>query len=401
MVRDKRMDRRQGVSDVGERILGAVQDAIDSGNFGQLNYMVQNTADTALREIRSKTGEELERLQANIRSGYTPEVLRSKRLPRRYFQKKGKPLGVLLTLFGGMGFLAFGCTACFSLVGLLVEPEGSIAVVFVFFAVFTLIFLNIMKIGKRMQKRLRLAERYVKLLQDTMYMEIEDLAARVGQDVKKVRRNLKDMLKAGLFPEGHMDTAGTLFVMTDEIWEQYLTIQKALKQPKPENIIVEEPVSKPEESEEPSEAEAIEAEGLLYQDKLRELNTKISGEVVSNKMYQMDYLLQRIFAVIKEHPVQCAKMYKFMDYYLPTTVKLLESYADFERAGIQTEHIQSAKTEIEKTLDSINEAFEKLLDEMYQNAAFEAAADAKVLKTILAQDGYMRSEFSAEAGKEG
>ena len=62
--------------------------------------------------------------------------------------------------------------------------------------------------------------------------------------------------------------------------------------------------------------------------------------------------------------------------------------------------------EIEKTMETINQAFGKLLDDMYQDAAFEAAADAKVLKTVLAQDGYMKSEFITEtqdffAAKEG
>ena len=54
------------------------------------------------------------------------------------------------------------------------------------------------------------------------------------------------------------------------------------------------------------------------------------------------------------------------------------------------------KEEIEKTMDTINDAFEKLLDDLYQNAAFEASADARVLKTVLAQDGYMKSDFEKQ-----
>lgn len=82
-----------------------------------------------------------------------------------------------------------------------------------------------------------------------------------------------------------------------------------------------------------------------------------------------------------------------MEYYLPTTVKLVESYAEFDSAGVEGENIRTAKEEIEKTMDTINDAFEKLLDDLYQNAAFEASADARVLKTVLAQDGYMKSDL--------
>ena len=60
------------------------------------------------------------------------------------------------------------------------------------------------------------------------------------------------------------------------------------------------------------------------------------------------------------------------------------------------EQVNDAKEEIEKTMDTINEAFEKLLDDLYQNAAFEASADARVLKTVLAQDGYMKSDFEKQ-----
>ncbi len=398
MVRDERMDRRQDITGVGEQILGAVQDAIASGDFGKINQMVQYTADTALSEIRNQVGEGLERLQARPRAGYMPQVRWRGQVPRRYFHKRGKSLGVLLTLFGGLGFAFFGLTACLLLMGFLVDPDSSLIVVMVFFALFSVGCASAMKTGGRIRKRLRLAERYVKVLRDTMYMEVEDLALRVGQDAKKVRKYLKEMMRIGMFPEGHMDAKGTLFVLSDEVWEQYLAVQKSWKQKEYEQ---QEPVVPQEEREELSEEEAIEEEGMQYLDKLRELNTRIQKEEISNKLYQLDYLLQRIFAVLRDHPAQCPKMNKFMEYYLPTTVKLVESYADFDKAGIQGEQILSAKTEIEKTLQSINEAFEKLLDDMYQNAAFEAAADAKVLKTILAQDGYMKSEFSASAGKEG
>lgn len=391
------MDRRKELLDVGERIRGAVQDAIDSGDFGRINYMVQDTARTALQEIRYQVGEGLERLQAGPRVGYVPKVRKNKRLPRQYFQRKGKPVGVLMTIFGGFGLFFFGLTFFLLLFGFLVDPDSSVAVALIFFAGFAAASIGLLKAGRRIRERLKWAERYAKILKDTMYMEVEELAARVGQDVRRVRRNLKDMLKVGVFPEGHMDTKGTLFVLNDEVWEQYLMAQKSWQQKEQ----TEQEVSAAEEPELLLEEQEMEAEGLIYMDKLRQLNTRISGEVISNKLYQLDYLLQRIFVVIKEHPGQASKMQKFMEYYLPTTVKLVESYADFDKAGIRSEHIQSAKTEIEKTLDSINDAFEKLLDELYQNAAFEAAADAKVLKTVLAQDGYMKSEFSADAGKEG
>ena len=140
----------------------------------------------------------------------------------------------------------------------------------------------------------------------------------------------------------------------------------------------------------------IEKDGQAYMERLRELNIQIPGEVISNKLYKLDYLLKRIFQTLREHPEKSDQMRRFMEYYLPTTVKLVESYAEFDSAGVEGENIRTAKEEIEKTMDTINEAFEKLLDDLYQNAAFEASADARVLKTVLAQDGYMKSDFEKQ-----
>ena len=136
-------------------------------------------------------------------------------------------------------------------------------------------------------------------------------------------------------------------------------------------------------------------------ERLRRLNDEIPGEAVSNKLYQLDELLSGTFALLREHPEKRSQMRKFMDYYLPTTVKLVEAYAQFDRAGVEGENIQNAKAEIEKTMDTINGAFEKLLDDLYREEAFEAAADAKVLKTVLTQDGFVQDNpFRPDSEKE-
>ena len=80
-------------------------------------------------------------------------------------------------------------------------------------------------------------------------------------------------------------------------------------------------------------------------------------------------------------------MYKFMDYYLPTTLKLVQAYDEFERISQPGEDVLEAKREIEATLDTINLAFTELLNKLFKNAAYDAAADAQVLQTMLAKEG--------------
>jgi 5-bromo-4-chloroindolyl phosphate hydrolysis protein len=76
-----------------------------------------------------------------------------------------------------------------------------------------------------------------------------------------------------------------------------------------------------------------------------------------------------------------------MDYYLPTTIKLLQAYEEMDRQPIQSEKINSSKREIEQTLDTLNDAFTKLLDTIFQEKAWDVSSDISVLNTILAQEG--------------
>ncbi|MBO4292151.1 MAG: 5-bromo-4-chloroindolyl phosphate hydrolysis family protein, partial [Lachnospiraceae bacterium] len=96
------------------------------------------------------------------------------------------------------------------------------------------------------------------------------------------------------------------------------------------------------------------------------------------------------------HPEQMGRMQKLMEYYLPTTLKLVEAYVDFEKVEKPGQDIVAAKAEIQKTLGIINEAFEELLNNLFQDAVFDATTDAQVLQTMLSREG-LRREMSAEA----
>ncbi|MEG2373131.1 MAG: 5-bromo-4-chloroindolyl phosphate hydrolysis family protein, partial [Niameybacter sp.] len=104
-------------------------------------------------------------------------------------------------------------------------------------------------------------------------------------------------------------------------------------------------------------------------------------------------IIVKIFDSVERNPKYTGDMRKFMEYYLPTTLKLVKAYGEFERVDIQGENITTAKKEIEETLDTINEAFEHFLDDLYQEAAFDVTTDAEVLQSMLARDGWTETDF--------
>ena len=142
------------------------------------------------------------------------------------------------------------------------------------------------------------------------------------------------------------------------------------------------------------------AEGMECIRKLRDLNNRIPGEAISSKLFCLENLLKDIFDRVREHPEQMHKMHKLMDYYLPTTLKLVESYEEFNRVSSPGPEILEAKSEIENTLDTINQAFKELLGSLFQDAAFDATTDAQVLKTMLAKEGLTREMEYVTLGRD-
>ena len=127
--------------------------------------------------------------------------------------------------------------------------------------------------------------------------------------------------------------------------------------------------------------------------KIHESNDAIPGEEISVKIAKMEEIIDRIFQRAEAHPEIVPDLKKMMDYYLPMTVKLLDAYEEMDGQPVQGENITNSKKEIEATLDTLNEAFAKLLDSVFQDIAWDVSSDISVLQTMLAQEGLTGNEF--------
>ena len=83
-------------------------------------------------------------------------------------------------------------------------------------------------------------------------------------------------------------------------------------------------------------------------------------------------------------------------YYFPSVLKLLKVYEDVEKQPVQGENIRKTKKEIEDSLDTMNQALEKLFDEMFQNVAMDISSDIQVLEVMLKQDGLTEDGIHAD-----
>ena len=296
-----------------------------------------------------------------------------------------RAMGILFTTLGIALTLMFGITALtLGIVSIFVSSLASkMDTVLMIFLPATAISLIMAIWGNYMRKKIKRFRSYVKTLNGKPYGTIKDLAKSVRKPEKFVRKDLKKMIKKQMFLEGHLDKRETCLIASDEAYDQYLAAEKNAEQIQKE--AAEDPRKKLSE-----EAKKVIEEGDRYIEEIRRSNDAIPGVEVSNKMYHLENVIRRIFQRVEQHPELINDLHKFMDYYLPTTMKLLKAYEELDKQDVEGENIKTAKQEIENTLDTINTAFENLLDSFYKDTAWDVSTDISVLKTMLAQEGPYR-----------
>ena len=200
------------------------------------------------------------------------------------------------------------------------------------------------------------------------------------------------MISKGWFLQGHVDKQETCLITSNETYRQYEETQKALEQRSAEEAQKRRRESEKQSRINPQVQEVLD-KGEAYIKKIHASNDAIPGEEISAKIAKMEQIVEQIFQRAEEHPEIIPDLKKMMDYYLPMTVKLLDAYEEMDRQPIQGETIRASKKEIEDTLDTLNEAFAKLLDSVFQDTAWDVSSDISVLHTMLAQEGLTVNDF--------
>ena len=156
-----------------------------------------------------------------------------------------------------------------------------------------------------------------------------------------------------------------------------------------DSVPTPEPEPAPEPKPQPAKASkktyAEELERILNE--LYQLNVQIKDEGVSRKIDRIGTLTAGIFRVVIEKPEREQDVRTFMNYYLPTTLKLLRSYDLLEDQTYQSQNIVESRRKIENVLDMLITAYEKQLDRLFRNDALDIATDIDVLETMMAGDG--------------
>lgn len=298
------------------------------------------------------------------------------------------------------GYTIAGCLLIGGLItgvtGMLLGAGVGVSVALSIQVILLVVFTALGITGTKLLSRVKRFQTYIEELQGREYGNVKDLALRVQKKEKFVVKDLETMIRKGWFLQGYLDEQKACLMTSREAFEQYQELMAQARQQKAREQETKERQKADADRRaglDPKVQEVIEA-GNAYIRKIRECNDAIPGEVVSEKMSRMELLTKRIFARVEQNPEVVTDIRRLMEYYLPTAVKLLEAYEELDAQPVQGENILSSKKEIEDTLDTLNIAFEKLLDDLFQETAWDVSSDISVLKTMLAQEGLTKNDFS-------
>ena len=163
----------------------------------------------------------------------------------------------------------------------------------------------------------------------------------------------------------------------------------APEQPQPKQA---EKKPEPQPEPEPEEKLPPELQSVIYQGKraiadIRRLNDEIPDERISAQIDLIERLTAQIFDCVRKNPKKLSQIRQFLNYYLPTTIKLMEQYVTLQNPSLKTENITEGMQKIEDLLDKVIIAFQRQLDALFEADVVDITADIRVMEQMMASEG--------------
>lgn len=224
--------------------------------------------------------------------------------------------------------------------------------------------------GLRMKSTRKLERLLDKVVGERDNISLPELFAAAGVDAARGRAAVESAIEHGYFgADAYIDN-------------------------RTDTLVVRGAAPQPPRPAEPAPAPAPEDQYAALQRQLRQANDAIPDPVMTAKISRLEDVSTRIFALAKKDPDKKAQLQKFMDYYLPTALKLLNTYAQLSAQDVQGSNITEAKQSIERSMDLLITAFENQLDKLFASDALDVSTDIAALEGMLNLDGLTGGDFA-------
>ena len=329
-----------------DEITAKVKDALKAIDVANIKRDFNYKAEDTINQFKSKF------------SDYTHLDKKTKNNVEMYINRKppGRVSGIVCIVFGAVGISLYGISLLsFTIVNII---SGGIIGTSVFVLLFLLFIISIAVLlkGLNLKKRVDRFKRYVRIMDRRTYISIRDLSKLSKQKERFLIKDLEKMIDMGMFYQGHIDEEKSHFMITDEVYNDYLN----LKRQEIENKNKEQRLEEEVESSYGKDVQSTLKVGRDYIKEIKSVKNELYREEISMKLDKLSNVSEEILKQIEKNPKKVEEVNKFINHYLPITLKLINSYEELNSQALQGENIQKAKIEIEESIDLINKAFENL-----------------------------------------
>jgi hypothetical protein len=373
-----------------------IKESMRTGDFKGIDHdiggVVSDTVELAIHEVQKTIGSIQYNLKQQNNTKHEPPrdttyvrveqpVKKTKKSNITFaYNPIGKVSGMIFQILGTIGTLGLGIAIMvLGIIGLSVGSFAAFTIPVGIMLPFLAASMIMKSKGTTLRGRYKRFDKYLHIIGNRHFIELYELMELSGFSYKYVVKDLKKMIRIGMFPQASLDTEDGMMYLSRGGYEQYRYLTGHEAEP------VNEENSETENQE--SKVNIVASMGRDYIQRINDLRVKLKDSEAASKIIHMEAVLLKIVEYIEKHPEQKDEVRRLMDYYLPMTIKLLTAFYDFEQQPIQGENIIKTKQEINATLDTINNAFEKLLDQLFKDLAWDISTDISVMETMLAQEG--------------
>ena len=186
--------------------------------------------------------------------------------------------------------------------------------------------------------------------------------------------------------------SAAFFLLGKTIWPDAVLIEDGEEPPAA-------PRSAPKAEEEPAadpEVAALLAERDKAVSELRRLNDAIADERISAQIDHLEETTRKIVDQVAAQPDKLPRIRRFLNYYLPTALKILNAYDRMDDTGLSGGNVGAGMEKVERMMDALTAAFDKQLDELFGGEALDLSAELTVLEQMLAREGLGGSGTDAD-----
>lgn len=244
---------------------------------------------------------------------------------------------------------------------------------------------------------LRLTNNYVRFLRElgnNTVISIRDLASSVAQSEEKTISDLTKMMKRGYFYQARIVENDTMFILDIPTFRLYKDKRKDI----PVIKIKEDDTDEEALVEDLSFQRASEIlnSGKIVLEEIKNTKNKISNSDFKSNVEKLIKNSSDILNIVEKYPDKSYALNKFSDYYLPTTAKLINTYYDFELMATDDKKIKTSMSQIDSSIVTITEAFDKIKVELLSDRAMDIKTDIDTINLLLNQEGLAEDDWKYE-----